>query len=289
MILISAMVVTAAVYAGIAHRHHPIVPASVQLAVQTAQVPKPAAGTPLNTATDADRSGTANDPNTESQQPNDTADDQNQPADSSQPEAANTRQGQASHAPDPQTVVYETPVHRIAKVRVVRVLQPAATAEAVAVDRPVTTVMPGTRTVSSPVVVPTGTPLTLRLDEPLGSKISQIDQSFSATLDRDVDVNGRTLIAAGAHVSGKVVFARAAGRISGEATLKLAVTSVRISRHEVQVATSVRSFGPEISGKNKVGRFVKGIAKRIDGEEREVLLAEQTAYTFNLSDPMVIR
>lgn len=129
----------------------------------------------------------------------------------------------------------------------------------------------------------------MRLDEPLGSKISQVDQSFSATLDRDVEVNGRRLIASGAHVTGKVLFARPAGRIAGEATLRIAVTSVKVRNREVEVSTSERSFGPTIKSKNKVARFMKGIGKRLDGEEREVLLAEQTAYTFNLSHPLEIR
>jgi hypothetical protein len=150
-------------------------------------------------------------------------------------------------------------------------------------------VAPVARVVPSAIVVPAGTPLTLRLDEPLGSKISQVDQSFSATLDRDVEVDGHRLIASGAHVTGKVLLARPAGRIAGEATLQLAVTSVKVHNRELDVLTSARSFGPTINGKNKVGRFIKGIGKRLDGEEREVLLAEQTAYTFNLSSPLEIR
>jgi hypothetical protein len=38
-----------------------------------------------------------------------------------------------------------------------------------------------------------------------------------------------------------------------------------------------------------VGRFIKGIGKRVDGEEREVRLDDQTAYAFNLSGPLEIR
>ena len=133
-----------------------------------------------------------------------------------------------------------------------------------------------------PIVVPAGTRLTVRLGEALGSRISEVGQSFSATLDQDVVVGGQTVIAAGARVTGKVVSARPAGAVAGEANLQLKLTSVKVDNANLGLATSVRSFGPRIKGKNKVGRFMKGLVKRASGEEKEVLLAEQSAYSFTL-------
>lgn len=133
-----------------------------------------------------------------------------------------------------------------------------------------------------PIIVPAGTTLTVRLEEALGSRISEAGQKFSATLDQDVIVGGQTVIAAGARVTGKVLFARPAGALAGEANLQLKLTSVRVDNASLGLATSVRSFGPPIRGKNKVGKFMKGLVKRASGEEREVLLAEQSAYSFTL-------
>lgn len=133
-----------------------------------------------------------------------------------------------------------------------------------------------------PIVVPAGTTLTVRLGEALGSRTSEVGQRFSATLDQDVVVRGQTLIAAGASVTGKVVSARPAGAVAGEANLQLKLTSVNVDNANLRLATSVRSFGPKIKGKNKVGRFLKGLAKRASGEEKEVLLAEQSTYSFTL-------
>ena len=133
-----------------------------------------------------------------------------------------------------------------------------------------------------PIFVPAGTTLTVRLGEALGSRISEVGQSFSATLDQDVVVRGQTVIAAGARVKGRVVSARPAGAVAGEANLQLKLTSVRLDNANLGLATSIRSFGPRIKGKNKVGRFMKGLVKRASGEEREVLLAEQSAYSFTL-------
>lgn len=287
IILGSAMVASALVYAGVAHRHH------VNTAANTAtsnpnphveQIPsisKPAAGTPLSAAGDANPTEPVNDQNTTDQQPNNTLD--NPHGDTT---AANNQTDAADADQESTADATAVRVHPVARVRVVRVTAPVASATSVSLARPMASL---SSVRASGIVIPTGTELSLRLAEPLGSKISQADQIFSATVDHDIDIHGRTVIPAGTPVTGKVVLARAAGRLSGEATLQLQVTSVKINRHEIGVLTSVRSFGPTIQGKNKVGRFMKGLAKRMDGEEREVLLAEQTAYTFNLSSPIQIR
>ncbi len=138
-------------------------------------------------------------------------------------------------------------------------------------------------------VVPAGTTLTVRLGQELGSKSSEAGQSFSATLDRDVVVGGQTAIAAGASVTGKVVFARPVGALAGEASLQLKLTSVNVNDADLKVVTSVRSFGPIIKGKNKVGKFFKGLAKRSVGDEREVVLDDQTACSFTLRRSLQIQ
>lgn len=138
-------------------------------------------------------------------------------------------------------------------------------------------------------VVPAGTTLTVRLGQELGSKTSAAGQSFSATLDRDVVVGGQTAIAAGASVTGKVVFARPVGALAGEASLQLKLVSVNVDNADLKVVTAVRSFGPIIKGKNKVGKFFKGLAKRSVGDEREVVLDDQTACSFTLRRSLQIQ
>jgi hypothetical protein len=55
-----------------------------------------------------------------------------------------------------------------------------------------------------PLVVTAGTPLTVRLTDELGSKISQPGQTFSAMVDKDVMVDGQTAIPANSSVTGTV-------------------------------------------------------------------------------------
>jgi hypothetical protein len=144
-------------------------------------------------------------------------------------------------------------------------------------------------TVPEPIVVPLGTTLIVRLAEQLGSSISEEGQSFSAVLDRDVVVNGQMVIAAGTGVTGKVTLASPVGPLAGEAHLQLKLTSLYVNNADLAVVTSTRSFGAKIKGKNKVGRFVRGLVKRAVGEEREVILDDQSAYSFTLGQPLQIQ
>lgn len=164
-------------------------------------------------------------------------------------------------------------------------------------------------TAAEAIEVPAGTTLTIRLGEKLGSKISRVGQSFSATLDHDVVVDGQTVIAAGAIVNGEVAFARPSGALVAEPKLQIRLTSVSVKNADLAVVTSIRSFGPTVEGKKKVGRIIKGVIKRgsigctftaspefckdliqkATGKEKEVLLADQSAYSFTLRQPLEIQ
>jgi len=140
-----------------------------------------------------------------------------------------------------------------------------------------------------PVIVSAGTSLTVRLTDELGSTASQTGQTFTATLDKDVIVNGQTVISAGANVSGAVVSARPAGKLAGEANLVLRLTSININNADQAIVTAARSFGPQIKAKGKVKKFFGGLAKRAAGDEKEVVLAAQSAYTFTLRRALQIQ
>ncbi|MGB6157440.1 MAG: hypothetical protein WBH45_04095, partial [Acidobacteriaceae bacterium] len=67
------------------------------------------------------------------------------------------------------------------------------------------TAPPSTPAPPPTVVIPVATHLRVRLDEDLGSKISQPGQSFGATVADDVMVGGQTVIPRGAHAEGTVI------------------------------------------------------------------------------------
>jgi hypothetical protein len=140
-----------------------------------------------------------------------------------------------------------------------------------------------------PVVVTAGTKLTIKLSDDLGSKTSQTGQSFSATLDKDVVVDGQTAIAAGANVSGTVVIAHSYGKYAGEANLTLKLTSVNINNADQNIVTVPRSFGKPIQAKGKVKKFLGGLVKRAEGDEKDVTLSADSTYTFTLKKPLTIQ
>jgi len=140
-----------------------------------------------------------------------------------------------------------------------------------------------------PLIVSAGTTLTVRLADKLGSSASQTGQAFSATLDKDVIVDGQTAIAAGANLSGTVVSARPAGRFNGEAILVLRLTSINLNSVDQAIVTSTRSFGTNIKAKGKVRKFLGGLAKRAEGDEKEVVLSAQSACTFTLKQALEIQ
>ena len=75
--------------------------------------------------------------------------------------------------------------------------------------------------------VPTGTVVSVRLGETLGSKTSQAGQDFTATLAEPVVVEGKEVIPAGANAHGTVVDAKGLGHFKGGALLKIALTSIK--------------------------------------------------------------
>src|SRR6202021_2447900 len=90
----------------------------------------------------------------------------------------------------------------------------------------------------TPVVVPTGTPIRVRLDEAVGSKISQPGEKFHATVADEVLVNGLDLIPQGSHAEGTVIDAKPLGHFKGGALLELRLERVRTDSGSYTVATS---------------------------------------------------
>ena len=168
-----------------------------------------------------------------------------------------------------------------------------------------------------PLVVPAETALTVVLDEPLGSKTSSTGQNFSATVFAPVEVDGRTAIPKGAHVTGVVRDAKSAGRFKGGAVLSVALESVTVGgathelhttdRTQVTKGKGKRSAGL-IGGGGAAGALIGGLAGGGKGAaigaivgagggtagagltgNREIVLPAETHLTFKLQDPVEIK
>jgi hypothetical protein len=100
-----------------------------------------------------------------------------------------------------------------------------------------------------PIVVPAGTVLTVRLGETLSSKDSQAGQTFTGSVVTPVDVDGQTVIPAGATATGSVVAAHAAGKFKGASLLQIKLDRITLGGHSRSIQTS--SVARSEKGKGK--------------------------------------
>lgn len=90
----------------------------------------------------------------------------------------------------------------------------------------------------TPMVIPAGTPITVRLQQSVSSGISVPGERFEAVLDEPVVVGDRTILPTGALVSGHVVAVRRSGRLRHPGEIALTLDSVTVGNRQVPVTTS---------------------------------------------------
>ena len=168
-----------------------------------------------------------------------------------------------------------------------------------------------------PIVVPADTPISVVLDETVGSKISTSGQTFAATVETPVEVSGQVVIPKGARASGIVKDAKAAGRFKGGAVLELTLTSVRLDDKNFEIQTSTPLLTTKGKGKRTaamvgggagggaaigavagggkgaaIGALI-GAAAGTGGAgltgNRDITLPVETRLTFKLLQPLEIR
>jgi hypothetical protein len=85
--------------------------------------------------------------------------------------------------------------------------------------------------------IPAGTNFVIRMIESVDSETNRVGQTFRASLDQPVMVDGQTMIPRGADVVVKLVDAKDSGKLSGRADLTLSLQSVLINGHFVDINT----------------------------------------------------
>ena len=88
------------------------------------------------------------------------------------------------------------------------------------------------------VTVPAGTAVSIRLQSAVSSASNRSGDEFAAVLDEPIIVDGKTVVARGAAVRGRVVAARSSGRLHNSGYLRLSAHArwriprqMRSSRH----------------------------------------------------------
>ena len=107
------------------------------------------------------------------------------------------------------------------------------------------------------ITLPGGTPIRVRLDQDLGSKISQPGDSFSATVADDVLVNGTVVIPKESRADGTVIDAKPLGKFKGGAVLAIKLERVHTRWGNYPVATSTIDKAEKGKGKRSAA-FIGG-------------------------------
>jgi len=97
--------------------------------------------------------------------------------------------------------------------------------------------------------VPSGTVLTVTIDQSVSTKDNQAGDRFLASLAEPVTVDGRTLLPAGTRASGTITLADSAGRVKGGAALALTLDSITLHGKKYSVETN--SFEEAGKGRGK--------------------------------------
>ena len=89
-----------------------------------------------------------------------------------------------------------------------------------------------------PLVIPAGTPVAVRLQQPISSATAASGDHFSAVLDEPLMVGDKLVAPKGADVTGQVVAAKKSGRLHNSGYLRIALVSVNVQGQETPVSTS---------------------------------------------------
>jgi hypothetical protein len=113
--------------------------------------------------------------------------------------------------------------------------------------------------------IPTGTKVTVKLNQAISSESAHTGDGFEATLANDLVVNGQTLARAGDTAKGKVTYAKASGRLKtpGQVTIRLTSIngmSVTSSAVGAKGKSHTKSNATKIGGGAAAGALIGALA-----------------------------
>ncbi|MBV8475736.1 MAG: BON domain-containing protein [Acidobacteria bacterium] len=166
------------------------------------------------------------------------------------------------------------------------------------------------------VTIPSGTTLAVRLVDAVDSERSQAGQTFHATLDSPLAIEGDTAIPAGYDVEGHVVDVRSAGKFAGQSLLVLQLDRIAVGDKYYNIQTDQYKRQGNSRGKNTaekvgagaaIGAIIGGLAGGGKGAAigaaaggglgggvqaatrgQQIKLASETVLNFTLQNPVTV-
>jgi len=166
------------------------------------------------------------------------------------------------------------------------------------------------------VTIPSGTTLSVRLVDPVGSDISQQGQTFHATLNSPLAVEGEVAIPAGYDVEGHVVSVEDGGKFTGKAQLTLQLDRIIVGGKHYDIQTDpyhketksrTTNTVEKVGAGSVIGAIIGGIAgggkgaaigaaagggvgggAQAVGKAPQAKLPSETVLTFTMQAPLTV-
>jgi len=142
-----------------------------------------------------------------------------------------------------------------------------------------TGISPSQSLIPSSTKLPEGTPITIRLQTSLSSASSHGGDTFTATLDEPLEVDGQTLVPRGAIANGRVLEAKASAGPLEPGYLRVVLVSLNVGNGRVMIYTS-SIFAKGVSGEPT------GAASRSDKNtvgDKDILFGTGRRLSFRLA------
>ncbi len=108
--------------------------------------------------------------------------------------------------------------------------------------------------------VPSGTGVSVRINQTLDSETTQEGATFSGIVTNSVVVDGENVIPAGSGVTGRVVSVHEAGHYKGNSSLSIEITGIRRRGERIDVASEPYTVEGKGRGKNTAEKIGGGAA-----------------------------
>lgn len=103
------------------------------------------------------------------------------------------------------------------------------------------------------ITIPIDTPVKIRMIESVNSDTARLGQTFRASLDEPIYVNGATVIPRGADVLTKLVQDQQSGKIEGRTVLTLALSTITVNGRQIDVTSTDVKSESSSRGKRSAG------------------------------------
>jgi hypothetical protein len=151
-----------------------------------------------------------------------------------------------------------------------------------------TGISPSQSLIPSTTKLPEGTPIPIRLQKALSSASSHAGDTFSATIDEPVVIDGQTLVDRGTPATGRVLEAKPASSFRGSSLepgyLRIVLVSVNISGRPVAIETSsIFAKGGSRDERNPAAGAASGAGQEDKDKDKDIVFGIDRRLNFRLA------